>query len=185
MYLKTASYLPIVIVAIVCANAQPTLAQENQTSSVLNEPDTIQEVIENARTRCRGMRGAFSMTASAIRNDLDLNNDGKNDYLVDGNMFKCDRGNSRSYRIGSRPSNQRITIIMSETPDYTVHEFPTAKYNIIDFNDEKILMIHEAEENCSSRRKVRPVARYNQNKLQGPGCYRALVWRGGIFSSAR
>jgi low affinity Fe/Cu permease len=172
--------------AVLCL--QPIVLAQKNTAQ---EPSAIQEVIENARSRCRGMRGAFAMKASAVRNDIDLNGDGALDYLIDGNAFECDRGNARSYStnqtgrssLGLR--NQRITIIMSEKSDYTIHEFPTARYDIIDFNDEKILMIHETEDNCISRKKVRQITTYQQGQLIGPGCYRALVWRDGIFSAAR
>ncbi|UTW55994.1 hypothetical protein [Kordiimonas sp. SCSIO 12610] len=162
-----------------------TTTDANAQNAPEREPTAIQEIIEDARTRCRGMRGAFSMKTSAVRNDIDLNGDGIKDYLIDGNAFDCDRGNARSYRTNSRLRNQRITLIMSETSDYTIHEFPTTAYQIVDFDDENILLIREAEENCNSRKPVRPVSTYRQGQLIGPGCYRALVWRDGIFSAAR
>jgi hypothetical protein len=150
-----------------------------------NEPNEIQEVIDEARARCRGLRGAFSMPTGAVRSDIDLNSDGVNDYLIDNNIFECDRGTSRSYRAsrGFSPDN-KVTAIISENGGFTTHEFLALDYRIVSFDDEALLILREPEDSCNSRQVLRPLNR-DGSKLVGPGCYRALVWRDGIFASAR
>ena len=166
---------------------QDETAPRSSKSSAQNaRPEVIQEIIEEARTRCRGMRGAFSMPVNAVHDDLDLNRDGNPDYLIDGTAFKCNRGNSRTFQTGPQRRNQQITLIMSDDRhSYTVHQFNTNAYDIIRFNNEDVLMLHEPKESCSRKRANQSRTRYRQDEEQQPGCYRALVWRGGIFAAAR
>lgn len=149
-------------------------------------PEAVQEIIEEARARCRALRGAFSMPVSAVRDDLDLNNDSNPDYLVDGTAFQCDRGNSRSFQTSPRRASQYITLIMSdEGQGHTVHQFNTSAYDLIRLKGEDVIILHELRENCSRRRTSHSRTRYRQNEAEKPGCYRALVWRDGIFATAR
>jgi len=178
-----AEFVAISLISITLVTRQD--AEAPNATNTAGEPNEIQEVIDEARARCRGLRGAFSMPTGAVRSDIDLNSDGVNDYLIDNNIFECDRGASRSYRAsrGFNPDN-KVTAIVSENSEFTTHEFLALDYRIVSFDDEALLILREPEDSCNSRRVLRPLNR-DGSKLVGPGCYRALVWRDGIFASAR
>ena len=115
------------------------------------------EIIQNAKKECASFeRGTFSLSESAVTLN-DITGDGNPEQIVDASQFAC----STALTLWGGTGGTLLWIIV----DQKVYEFLAHKWQIVNFDGQKVLLLAVHSSQCGD--KIGP-------------CYRAYIWSDGF-----
>lgn len=116
-----------------------------------------EKIIQNAKNECtNASNGEFYMSEQAVTLH-DLTGDGKPEKIVDASQFSC----STAMSLWGGSAGTYLWVIV----DGKKYEFLAHKWQIVEMDDQKVLLLAVHSSECSD--------------TVGP-CYRAFVWSDGF-----
>ena len=128
------------------------------SSAIGGEHVTVSaDIVEGAKRECASFEdGEFNATEQAITLH-DFTGDGRPDEIVDASQFSC----STSASLWGGSGGTYLWVLV----DGKTHEFLAQKWQVVDVDGQKVLLLAVHSSECSD--------------TIGP-CYRALVWSDGF-----